>query len=409
MSFNILNVSDSVYSDTSISNYQFHTHQPYAATTFNNNDEIRIPIQTQDLYTLPGQSFLYIEGKVTNGKNEASKHVSLINNGIAYLFDEIRYELGGVVVDRTRNPGITSTIKGYVSYTSNEIKRLENAGWKLNENPNLLDDKGTFNICLPLRTLLGLCEDFQKIVMNVNQELVLIRSNSDTNAIIQISQPEQAEEYKVVLSKILWKIPHVSVSDVEKLRLLKHLENGRDLSMPFRSWELHEYPVLQETTAHTWAVKSTALIARPRFLIFTLSTDRKNNISKNMSVFDHGNLSNFKLYLNSDAYPYDNLNLNFDTKQWALLYEMYAQFQKSFYYRQHGEPCYEPIKFHGVCPFVVVDCSHQNETLKTGAIDIRVEFETTKNIPANTTAYCLILYDRLVKYNPLSNIVKSIS
>ena len=218
-----------------------------------------------------------------------------------------------------------------------------------------------------------------------------------------------AEEYKVVLNKVVWKIPHVAVSDVEKLRLLKHLENNRDLSIAFRSWELHEYPVLQETMRHTWAVKSTALIARPRFLIFAMSSNRKNKNDQNMSVFDHCNLSNFKLFLNSDMYPYDSLNLNFDTKQWALLYEMYAQFQKSFYYRRQGEPCYEPIKFHGVCPLVVIDCSRQNESLKTGAIDIRLEFETTKNIPANTTAFCLILHDRLIKYSPLTNIVKSFS
>lgn len=29
-------------------------------------------------------------------------------NGIAFLFDEIRYELGGYLMDRNRNVGITS-------------------------------------------------------------------------------------------------------------------------------------------------------------------------------------------------------------------------------------------------------------------------------------------------------------
>ena len=279
----------------------------------------------------------------------------------------------------------------------------------INENPNLLDSKGNFNVCIPLRTLMGFFEDFQKIIINVSQELTLIRSNSDASAIIQTKTPLLAEDYKVVVQKVVWKIPHISVSDVEKLRLFKYLESNRDLNLAFRSWELHEYPVLQETMRHTWAVKSTSLVARPRFLIFALSTDRKNKVKKNITVFNHCNLTNFKLYLNSEMYPHGNLNLNFDTKQWAILYEMYASFQKSFYYRQHGEPCYEPIKFHGVCPFVVVDCSRQNETLKTGAIDIRLEFETSKNIPANTTAFCLILHDRLVKYNPLTNIVRTIS
>lgn len=90
MRLNILSVIENVYFDNSISNYQFHTHQPYASTTLNNNDEIRIPIQTQDLYTLPGQSFLFIEGKVVTKKDEQpSTHVHFICNGIAHLFDEI--------------------------------------------------------------------------------------------------------------------------------------------------------------------------------------------------------------------------------------------------------------------------------------------------------------------------------
>jgi len=42
-----------------------HTYNPYANTTFGHSDEIRILIQQQDLYTLPCESFLYIERRIT--------------------------------------------------------------------------------------------------------------------------------------------------------------------------------------------------------------------------------------------------------------------------------------------------------------------------------------------------------
>lgn len=61
----ILNVTEKILVDDSITNAEYHTHQPYAATTYNYNDEIRIPIQQQDMYTLPSQSNIYIEGKLT--------------------------------------------------------------------------------------------------------------------------------------------------------------------------------------------------------------------------------------------------------------------------------------------------------------------------------------------------------
>ncbi|KAJ8939875.1 hypothetical protein NQ318_023215 [Aromia moschata] len=120
------------------------------------------------------------------------------------------------------------------------------------------------------------------------------------------------------------------------------------------------------------------------------------------SSFDHCNLTNVKLYLNSEVYPYDNLNLHFDSNRWSILYEMYAQFQQSYYYKNQSEPCLTPPNFLQIAPLVIIDCSRQHDLLKSGAVDIRIEFEINSNIPANPAAYCLILHDRLVKYNPLT-------
>ena len=42
-------------------------------------------------------------------------------------------------------------------------------------------------------------------------------------------------------------------------------------------------------------------------------------------------LTNVKLYLNSEFYPYDDLNLNFNKRRAALLYDMYLRFRTSYY------------------------------------------------------------------------------
>lgn len=402
MSFDILNIGDHVLMDNSIINCEMHSHPPYANTTFNTSDEIRIPIQTQDIYTLPSQSYLYIEGRLTDSDGKYSTTINFINNGLSFLFDEIRYEIGGCVIDRVRYPGITSTLKGLVSFSDSESNRYNSFCWNPIATPQITDNEGYFNVCLPLKVLLGFCEDFKKILVNIRQELVLIRSPTDVNAVISTKTNEKV---KIELNKILWKIPHVQVSDVEKLRMLKYIENGRNLEIAFRSWELHEYPVLQQTQRHTWNIKTTNQLEKPRFVLVGFQTNKKNNVANNMSRFDHCNLSNLKLFLNSEMYPYDNLNLNFDKNQFAILYEMYALFQESYYHKHIGEPCLTMSKFRDLATVIVIDCSHQNETLKSGSVDIRLEFETNKNIPAATTAYCLIIHDRIVNYNPLTNVV----
>ncbi|XP_077255213.1 E3 ubiquitin-protein ligase rnf146-like [Temnothorax americanus] len=70
---NILNIGGEPIFDDSVVKIKTHTYNPYANTTFGHNDEIRIPIQQQDLYTLPCESFLYVEGRlVIKRRNECA-------------------------------------------------------------------------------------------------------------------------------------------------------------------------------------------------------------------------------------------------------------------------------------------------------------------------------------------------
>ncbi|XP_011865787.1 PREDICTED: uncharacterized protein LOC105560892 [Vollenhovia emeryi] len=393
----ILNIGREPIFDNSIVKIETHTYNPYANTTFGHSDEIRIPIQQQDLYTLPCESLLYIEGKLKKKNNDAENF--LANNCVAFMFDEIRYKLNGVEIDRIRNAGITSTIKGYVSLTYDKSQILRNAGWDiLSTIP-----EGDFNFCVPLNMLLGFCEDYKRVVINARHELILIRARTDNSI-----KGDSKTEPEIELLKVQWRMPHVMLNETNKLSLLRALESGRYLSMSFRSWELYEYPPLQSTTRHSWAIKSATQLEKPRYVIFALQTGRKNIMSEDASVFDDCNLTNVKLYLNSEFYPYDDLNLDFKRNKYAILFDMYARFRKAYY----GYNCYETLctvtTFLTNGPFVVIDCARQNESIKSATVDVRIEFDCKENVPANTTAYCLILHDRVIEYCPLSNVVRKI-
>ncbi|KYM86190.1 hypothetical protein ALC53_04157 [Atta colombica] len=214
---------------------------------FGYSDEIRI--QQQDLYTLPYESFLYVEGKLTKNKAVQSAHVTLGNNCIAFIFDEIRYELNGVEIDRNRNVGITSTLKN-VTVSSDRSVILRNAGWD-----TLTTAAGYFNFCVPLYILLGFYEDYKRVVINARHELILIRARNDNNCLMG----DPATEPTLELFKIQWRMPHVLLSEINKLSMLRALESGRYLSMAFRSWDLYEFPLLQSTTKHSWAIKTESL------------------------------------------------------------------------------------------------------------------------------------------------------
>ena len=91
------------------------------------------------------------------------------------------------------------------------------------------------------------------------------------------------------------------------------------LSIPFRSWELHEYPALPTTSRQTWTIKTSSQLEKTRFVILTFQIGRKNDVKKHADEFDHCKVTNARLFLNDKYYQYDNLNLDIANGRYALL------------------------------------------------------------------------------------------
>ncbi|XP_011166079.2 uncharacterized protein LOC105200303 [Solenopsis invicta] len=181
-------------------------------------------------------------------------------------------------------------------------------------------------------------------------------------------------------------MPHVMLNEVDKQSMLRTLQSGRYLSVSFCSWNLYEYPLLPSTTKHSWAVKTATQLEKPRYVIFALQTNRKNIVRANKRYFD----------------------TNFGKGKCALLCDMYARF-RPFYY-QHDkclEPMFDVAAFKSYA-MAVIDCSRQNESVKSATVDVRLEFKLKENAPANTSAYCLIIHDRVIEYFPLTNVMHKI-
>lgn len=400
---NILHITDQSYFDNSIESYEVHTYNPYN-NSFRENDEIRIPVHQQDIYILPCASFIYIEGfaRLTDKDHKPSnKPVRFTNNPFMFLFNDVRYEINGIEIDRVKSAGICTTMKSYVSMNTGENKVAAMWGWGLD---GCSSKDGFFSVMIPLNKILGFAEDYKKIIINCKHELILNRSNSDLNSVAI----DDTDNIQIDIQRVQWRVPHVKVCDRERLALLKILEKDRAIQVAFRNWDLYEYPILPQTSKHSWSVKTTSQLEKPRYVIVGLQTNRRNRKNRNCSLFDHCNLTNVTLFLNSQYYPYESLNLKFNENKYSILYEMYTKFRQS-YYNLPSDPLLDINSFKGKAPLFVIDCSRQNETLKTGPVDVRLEIETLEDIPDNTTAYCLIINDRLLEYKPLSNLVRKLS
>lgn len=403
-----LNISDPVEFDNSIIRYEYHSHKPYASTTYNKNDEIRIPIQHQDVVSVPCDSYLYLEGKFTKKDGGEIAASYLTRNSLAFLFQEIRYELNGVEIDRTRNVGITSTLKTYISASSSDLNSLEKAGWfTIPPTDRDYSEYRKFSACIPLSMLCGFFEDNRRIIMNAKQELILVRSSTDKNSYMKGGAEDDNE---IIINKLIWKVPHIDVTDEVRLKLFKVLNSGSYLPLTFRSWELFEYPLLPTTSKHSWNIKTSVQLETPRFVILAFQTKRRGNVNEDSSRFDNCKLTNARVFLNSECFPYDNLQLDWGNNVYSLAYDMYTRFRASYYQdaKEDGGCSLTMRQFKDLAPIIVIDCSRQNETIKSGPVDLRIEFESSENFPAETAAFALVLHDRIINYNPLTGIVQRV-
>ena len=129
---------------------------------------------------------------------------------------------------------------------------------------------------------------------------------------------------------------------------------------------------------------------------------------RDVSVFDDCNLSNVKVYLNSEFYPYD-FNLDFvkrDTPTCLICTRVFVK------HNRERINCFETLlnvlSFIEKGPLAVIDCSRQNESVKSTTVDVCIEFDCKVNVLANITACYLIIHDCVIEYCPLFNVVRKI-
>eukprot|EP00102_Acyrthosiphon_pisum_P021428 XP_016658638.1 PREDICTED: uncharacterized protein LOC107883344 [Acyrthosiphon pisum] len=114
------------------------------------------------------------------------------------------------------------------------------------------------------------------------------------------------------------------------------------------------------------------------------------------------------VYLNSEVFPYEDFQNDFTKNKMATLYRAYAEFQKSYYGHDDVTPLLNRSEFKNHSPIIVVDMSRQNDNVKMSTVDLRIELEAYEAFPASTSAYCLILHDQIITYNPFNGEVRTL-
>ena len=350
----ILQITEDIPVDESIYEYEYKEYNPIAGTD-HNRGSIVITIEAQDIYTHPAESFLVIDGHLRKRDRDVNGRVvnygngdaiTLINNGLMYLFSDIRYHLASHEIEVLQNPGQATTMLGMLKYPDDFTKSQglnqlwlpdtnttanvdNNNGFNMrqehiikNSNP-----KGTFNFKIPLKHFLGICEDYRKVLYGMQQRLTLTRTSYD-NAIFRANA---ANEGEIWIERIRWFMPHVIPSDAYRLQLDKVIEKKEKIPVGYRMLQCDNTQVPATSTEFTWrlGVKSSPDI--PRFIIVGFQTDKNNSQRENPALFNNLNVRNIYVTLNAKRYPDTDYNTDFEKNQYSRIYGDAASFRKKFF------------------------------------------------------------------------------
>ena len=434
----ILQITEDIPVDDSIYEYEYKEYNPIVGADLNRGS-IVLTIESQDIYTHPAESFLVIEGKLGTpvvpplvgvGSYGDADTVTLINNGIMYLFSDVRYHLASHEIEVLQNPGHATTMLGMLKYPddfnksqglnqlwapdtpindNNVADKVNNKGFK-NRFEYIItkaDPAGSFSFKIPLKHFLGFCEDYKKILYGMQQRLTLTRTGND-NAIFRTAATDAG---KIVIQRIRWFMPHVIPSDAYRLQLDKIIEKKEKIPVGYRMLQCDNSSVPANSTNFTWrlGVKSSPDI--PRFIIVGFQTDKNNNQERNPAIFDHLLVTNIYVTLNAKRYPDTDYNINFTANNFSRIYGDAAAFRKKFFNMDEliSNPGIDPISYKELFPLFVFDVSKQSEKLKTSVSDIHIKATFNANPGNNTMAYAVIISDRLFHFvsdgSKITNIV----
>ena len=425
----ILRITDPIPSDNSIDKYEVVEYEPVVGTNLNSSgQDIRLVIETQDIFTHPSESYLIIEGELKKNDNNPyadDDPIALTNNGIMHLFKCIRYDLSGQGMETIVNVGQATTMLGLLKYpddfskskglnqlwykdTTNTAVLADNVGFKIRHNYIITNSRprGSFSFRIPLKHIFGFCGDYDKVVYGLKHNLTLTR-NDDNEAIYRGANATAGGALaagKIVLSKISWFMPHVTPADKDKMELYKIIERKEKIPVGYRMIQCDSASIPQ-ATSFSWRLSVKSSPEVPRFIIVGFQTGKSGDQEQNPSIFDNVNVNNIYVTLNSEKYPSADYNIVFVGQKFSRVYGDVAEFRAKFFNMDElvSSPNITPADYRTLYPLFLFDVSKQSEKLKYSTTDIQVKMHFNANVPANTQAYAVIISDRLINFQSDGN------
>jgi len=413
----ILNIEEKFIEADAIKSYEWNEYLPTSGSNLNVPGTITINIESQDEFYHPRKCMLLVEGdllkKADDARFTANDQIALASNGIMHLFSNLKYEIGGQVIENINEPGIAGVMMGMAKFP---YTFALGTGMMQCWCPETMDTtfgdrafqrrrefiltkskpKGSFSFILEMENASGFVEDYDKVVYGMRHKLTLVRKADDD----ALMRADACADGKVKLTKIAWLMPRVHASDAKKFDLYRKIESKSIIDVGFRMRQCNVAEIPENITNFDWRLGVRSAPEKPRHILIAFQIDRSGKQTQNPSLFDNVNVSQVSVILNDTKYPARDVIVDFEKHKYAEYYKMFTDFSRE-YYGLDPLTCgnfVDMITYKEEYPIFYFDVSKQSERLNDGVVDIMVRIRFRKETPKFVRAHALIISDRRMKF-----------
>ena len=325
--------------DDTVEKYDYVTvyEDTHGAGSLSNADQFSFTTNNEDIWYVPGQSYLLVtvkvtkadgteydwEGDPTAGVPRPPDNVSLCDNGYN-VFSEGRYYIDDKEVERIDYLGIASAINQFTQVTDRtEKESLKHSQlWFLNDETErkkyINECSGIVQLLLPLDKIFPFCSQVDHAFRG-SKHRITFRLNDSTPL---IKRGTGVTDGKVVVQKMEWKVPHVEPS----LEMMTKMEGLMAKDSQFKvNWDAVNVYRIQPAKTKEIRTSLSSTIHKPTHVFIGFQNLTKYTSQKEDCMhFNDLEVEGWQMEVNSVRFPDQEENSKWKNRSGYI--EMYQRF-----------------------------------------------------------------------------------
>ena len=319
-------IDDSKIGDPNIKRDFIKRYHQDGAKVNNENRNIKIYFGENLNYIQIGNSYLEIDievEKVDNTSFTNADQIRLVNNGLAYIFQEGRLSTSaGTEIEHNKNLDNVSykmrllaqkdeDMSSYFDKIDETEGGINNSTLKqlLIDSHTNEDNKGKIRANLLIEQIFGFCKTFKKLTKGLGCELQLKTSNEKQNIIYTTLG---VNDNNVTINSIYLYIPSLAPSAEEQEIFNEAIRESFTFS--FYAWVTDRKPV-NTGNEYQLDIRSASNTNIPLYLIVAHQKTQRDNSARpanqfNNAVFDHVDVKRYFVEIDGVRYPKDPVEIN---------------------------------------------------------------------------------------------------